>query len=94
MGCVPSNEALPTTKNHDQTTANNNVILTIDERLKLKEVWVIVKQNGLKKLGDDIMNRYITIQNNLFNSIFVSFFLKSFGKKFSIENILAKYSEQ
>jgi hypothetical protein len=73
MGCAPSNEALPTTKNHDQTAANNNIILTTDERLKLKEVWVIVKQNGLKKLGDDIMNRYIMLQENLFNSIFTSF---------------------
>ncbi len=59
MGCVPSNEVPITAKNHDQTVANNNVIFTIDERLKLKEVWVIVKQSGLKKLGDDIMNRYI-----------------------------------
>ncbi len=61
MGCVPSNEEQTTVKNHDQTTSNDNLIFTTDERLKLKEVWVIVKQNGLKKLGDDIMNRYIYI---------------------------------
>jgi hypothetical protein len=56
MGCVPSNE-MQTIKDHDLTATNNNLIFTIDERLKLKEVWVIVKQNGLKKLGDDIMSR-------------------------------------
>ncbi len=59
MGCIPSNEAPTVTQTRDQTAANNNLIFTIDERLKLKEVWIIVKQNGLKKLGDDIMNRYI-----------------------------------
>ena len=58
MGCVPSN-VTQTTKDQDSTAVNNNFIFTIDERLKLKEVWVIVKQNGLKKLGDDIMSRYI-----------------------------------
>jgi hypothetical protein len=59
MGCVPSNEPLPTTTiNHNQTPTNNNIIFTIDERLKLKEVWVIIKQYGVKKLGDDITSRY------------------------------------
>ncbi len=73
MGCVPSNEAPTTAKNPDQTAANNNLIFTIDERLKLKEVWIIVKQNGLKKIGDDIMNRYRNHQEkNLFKSIFAS----------------------
>jgi hypothetical protein len=59
MGCMPSNDAPPATTKHDQTAINNNLIFTIDERLKLKEVWVIIKQNGVRKLGDDITNRYI-----------------------------------
>jgi hypothetical protein len=57
MGCVPSNDGATTAKTPDQVILNNNLIFTTDERLKLKEVWVVVKQSGLKKLGDDIMNR-------------------------------------
>jgi hypothetical protein len=57
MGCVPSNGPATATKAHDQTSASNNLIFTIDERLKLKEVWILVKHDGLKKIGDDIMNR-------------------------------------
>jgi len=57
MGCVPSNDGATTAKTPDQAILNNNLIFTTDERLKLKEVWVVVKQSGLKKLGDDIMNR-------------------------------------
>lgn len=70
MGCVPSNETQTTDKINQQTTANNinnnnNLIFTSDERLRLKEVWVIVKQNGLKKLGDDIMNKALEKNSSL-----------------------------
>ena len=39
----------------------NRIHFPESERLKLKEVWIIIKQNGLKQLGDDIMNRYVYI---------------------------------
>jgi hypothetical protein len=39
------------------TQVLNNFVFTTDERLKLKEVWVVMKQNDLRKLGDEIMNR-------------------------------------
>jgi hypothetical protein len=55
MGCVPSNQRA--TMEKPATVLDNDLLFTVDERLKLKEVWVIVKQNGLKKLGDEIMNR-------------------------------------
>ena len=55
MGCTPS--AAPTTAvaPAEQIDGDNHLSFTIDERLKLKEVWVVVKQNNLKKLGDEIM---------------------------------------
>lgn len=74
MGCVPSHER-KTAKNQNPTTTNNTLIFTIDERLKLKEVWIIVKQYGFKKLGDDIMSRYINYQKkNLFQMYFYILF--------------------
>jgi len=106
MGCVPSSETRTTPKiNQQTTTANNNhnnpiLIFTSDERLRLKEVWVVVKQNGLKKLGDDIMNKYIEIflRESFFfiNILFFSFlfYLKSFRKKFIIKILLAKFGNK
>ena len=57
MGCAPSIAPPTAVKPAEQIGTKHNLIFSIDERLKLKEVWVIVKQNNLKKLGDDIMNR-------------------------------------
>jgi hypothetical protein len=57
MGCSPSVPPLIVGASAGQNGINNHLIFTIDERLKLKEVWVIVKQNNLKKLGDDIMDK-------------------------------------
>jgi hypothetical protein len=57
MGCAPSIAPPTAIKPGEQIGTNNPIIFSVDERLKLKEVWVIVKQNNLKTLGDDIMNR-------------------------------------
>lgn len=57
MGCAPSIGPPTAIKPAENMETNNHLIFTIDERLKLKEVWVIVKQNNLKKLGDDIVTR-------------------------------------
>ena len=57
MGCslstAPTTAIAPTEDGDNE----NHLTFTIDERLKLKEIWVIVKQNNLKKLGDEIMNK-------------------------------------
>ena len=57
MGCASSIEAASTIKTVEHMEANNNLLFTNDERLKLKEVWIIVKRHNLKKLGDDIVSR-------------------------------------
>ena len=58
MGCTPSLPPSTAVKPAENVPTNNpNLIFTIDERLKLKEVWVVVKQNNFKKLGEEIMNR-------------------------------------
>ena len=57
MGCTPSVAPPTAVAPAEQNEANSHLIFTVDERLKLKEVWVIVKQNNLKKLGDDIMTK-------------------------------------
>ena len=59
MGCAPSIGPPTAVKPAENIQINNKFVFTIDERLKLKEVWVIVKQNNFKKLGEDIMNRYL-----------------------------------
>ncbi|CAF1599488.1 unnamed protein product, partial [Adineta ricciae] len=46
---------------------NNESIFNADEKIKLKEVWVIVKQNNMKKLGDDIMERALKKSSTLIN---------------------------
>ena len=57
MGCslstAPTTAVAPT----EQLEDANRLIFSVDERLKLKEIWVIVKQNNMKKLGDEIMNK-------------------------------------
>jgi len=55
MGCSPSIPSPTAITPGEEMKTNNHLIFTVDERLKLKEVWVIVKQNNLKKLGDEIM---------------------------------------
>ncbi|CAF4006565.1 unnamed protein product, partial [Rotaria magnacalcarata] len=65
MGCAPSIGSPTVIKPVEHIEANNNLIFTIDERLKLKEVWVIVKQNNLKKLGDDIVTRALEKNSSL-----------------------------
>jgi len=57
MGCSPSVPPPTAVGPDEQIETTKHLIFTIDERLKLKEVWVIVKQNNLKKLGDDIMTK-------------------------------------
>jgi len=57
MGCTPSVAPPTAVAPAEQNEGNSHLIFTVDERLKLKEVWVIVKQNNLKKLGDDIMTK-------------------------------------
>jgi hypothetical protein len=57
MGCAPSIGPQTAIKPAENGEANHHLLFTVDERLKLKEVWVIVKQNNLKKLGEEIMNR-------------------------------------
>lgn len=58
MGCTPSLPPSTAVKPADNLPTNPNIIFTIDERLKLKEVWVVVKQSNFKKLGDEIMSRF------------------------------------
>lgn len=57
MGCTPSLPPSTAVKPAEIPPTNSNFSFTIDERLKLKEVWVVVKQNHFKKLGEEIMNR-------------------------------------
>ncbi len=57
MRCAPSFGPPAAVKLAENEETNHNLIFTIDERLKLKEIWAIVKQNNLKELGDDMMNR-------------------------------------
>ena len=57
MGCSPSTGPGTAVAPAEQINDDSHLIFTVDERLKLKEVWVVVKQNNMKKLGDDIMNK-------------------------------------
>ncbi len=57
MGCSSSVPPQTAVAPAEQNETNNHLIFTIDERLKLKEVWVVVKQNNMKKLGDEIMTK-------------------------------------
>jgi hypothetical protein len=57
MGCSPSAAPSTAVALDEQIDGDNRLTFTIDERLKLKEVWVVVKQNNLKKLGDEIMTK-------------------------------------
>lgn len=57
MGCSLSTAPSTAISPAEQGDNENHLIFTVDERLKLKEIWVIVKQNNMKKLGDDIMNK-------------------------------------
>ena len=57
MGCAPSVRQIDAVKPAENVDINNEITFTIDEKLKLKEVWVIVKKNNLKTLGDDIVSR-------------------------------------
>ena len=57
MGCAPSIGPPTAIKPVEDGEVNNESIFNADEKIKLKEVWVIVKQNNMKKLGDDIMER-------------------------------------
>lgn len=67
MGCTPSVAPPTAVAPAEQNETNSNMIFTVDERLKLKEVWVIVKQNNLKKLGDDIMTKALGKNATLIN---------------------------
>jgi len=57
MGCSPSTAPPTAVTPAEQIDGDNHLTFTIDERLKLKEVWVVVKQNNMKKLGDEIMTK-------------------------------------
>jgi hypothetical protein len=57
MGCTPSIGPPTAIKPAEDGEMNTSSTFTADEKLKLKEVWVIVKQNNMKKLGEDIMER-------------------------------------
>jgi hypothetical protein len=57
MGCAPSIGPPTAIKPAEDGEMNTSSTFTADEKLKLKEVWVIVKQNNMKKLGEDIMER-------------------------------------
>ncbi|CAF0793194.1 unnamed protein product [Rotaria sordida] len=65
MGCAPSIGPPTAIKPAEHMETNHNRIFTIDERLKLKEVWVLVKQNNLKKLGEDIVARALEKNSSL-----------------------------
>ena len=45
LSTTPTTAVAPTEQLEDE----NHLIFTVDERLKLKEIWVIIKQNNLKK---------------------------------------------
>lgn len=56
MGCTPSVSSSTVVKPVAHVHHNHpEIIFTIDERLKLKEIWVTAKHNDLKKLGEEIM---------------------------------------
>ena len=69
MGCTSSitsstavkpAEQIENNNNHHHNHNNNsNLVFTVEERLKLKEIWIIVKHNDLKKLGEEIMSRFV-----------------------------------
>ncbi|CAF0726369.1 unnamed protein product [Adineta steineri] len=65
MGCTPSIGPPAAIKPAENGEINNDSIFTADEKLKLKEVWVTVKQNNMKKLGDDIMDRALKKSSTL-----------------------------
>jgi hypothetical protein len=59
MGCAPTIGPPTAIKPVDENETNNHIVFTMDERLKIKEVWVIAKQNNLKKLGEELMTKYV-----------------------------------
>jgi hypothetical protein len=52
MGCAPSLGPATAIKPAENAETDHSLICTINAGLKLKEVWVIVKQNNFKKIRE------------------------------------------
>ena len=78
MGCAPTVGPQTAIKPTDQNETSNHIVFTMDERLKIKEVWVIAKQNNLKKLGEELMTKYVKLIRFYF---YLYFLIKSIRKK-------------
>jgi hypothetical protein len=67
MGCAPSLGPSTAVKPAENTETNRSLICTINPGIKLKEVWVIVKQNNFKKLDNDLRYYIHVIINQIFS---------------------------